>query len=102
MKESAGQKKSIDYLHSLGAWTVKIISANKSGVHDIIACVPMTKEQILKMDQEVIGVFVSLEQKKEEGGVTSPLQDRNMKQIKKAGGLTAIILTVRDIKKLPF
>ena len=36
MKESAVQKKIIDYLHSVGAWTVKTIQCNKAGVPDII------------------------------------------------------------------
>ena len=49
MLESKRQKKVIDYLHSLGAWTVKIISANRNGVPDIIACVPMDKEQVCIM-----------------------------------------------------
>jgi len=38
MLESKRQKKIIDYLHFLGAWTVKVIAANKKGVHDTLAC----------------------------------------------------------------
>jgi len=94
MLESKRQKKVTDHLHSLGAWTVKVIQANKSGVTDIIACVPMTKEQVLKLfdKQDVVGIFVAPEIK-QPGGTTSPLQKRNIKQIKRAGGISASDIT---------
>lgn len=102
MLESKRQKKVIDYLHSLGAWTVKVIQANKNGVTDIIACVPMTKDQVLDLfkDRDVIGIFVAPEIK-QPGGVTSELQKRNIKQIKRAGGISATdIISVDDMKML--
>lgn len=104
MKESDVQKKIIDFYHSLGAWTCKVISGNKAGILDIVACVPMTKEQVLEIfeDQDVIGVFVSPEVKNpNKKGVTSSLQGRNVKQINRAGGLAASnIISVEDAKKL--
>ncbi len=102
MLESKRQKKVIDLLHSLGAWTVKVIQANKSGVPDIIACVPMTKEEVLELfkDRDVIGVFVAPEIK-QPGGVTSALQKRNIKHINRAGGISASDITsVEDMKEL--
>jgi len=102
MLESARQKKIIDYLHSLGAWTVKVIQGNKSGVPDVIACVPMTKDQVLEMfkHQEVIGVFVGAEIKQPKG-TTAPLQSRNIKQINRAGGISfSHITSIEDIKKI--
>jgi len=38
MTEQQLQKKILDYLDSLGAWTVKTISVNKRGVPDILCC----------------------------------------------------------------
>ena len=102
MLESKRQKKVIDYLHSLGAWTVKVIQGNRSGCPDVLACVPMTKEEVLKLfdKQDVIGVFVAPEIK-QPGGVTSALQKRNIKQINRAGGISASDITsVEDMKKL--
>lgn len=102
MLESKRQKKVIDYLHSLGAWTVKVIQANKAGVPDILACVPMTKEDVLELfkDRDVIGVFVAPEIK-QPGGVTSAIQKRNIKQINRAGGISASDITsVEDMKEL--
>ena len=64
MKESKVQKKIIDHLHSLGAWTVKTIKSNKSGVPDILACVPIKITQ--DMVGETIGVFVAPEVKRDE------------------------------------
>lgn len=102
MLESKRQKKITDYLHSLGAWTVKVIQGNKSGCPDIIACVPMTKAQVLKLFeyQAVIGVFVAPEIK-QPGGTTSAIQKRNIKQINRAGGISASDITsVEDMKEL--
>ena len=102
MLESKRQKKVIDYLHSLGAWTVKVLQGNKSGIPDIIACVPMTKEEVLKLfeHQDVIGVFVAPEIK-QPGGVTSAIQKRNIKQINRAGGISASDITsVEDMEEL--
>ena len=104
MKESRGQKKTIDYLVSQGAWTVKVIAANKTGVPDILACLPMTKDEILALDQEVIGVFVAIEQKaedsRERNDRSEALQKRNISLIKKAGGLSGIAKTVRNVKRI--
>lgn len=104
MLEKDIQKKCIDYLHSLGAWTCKIITGNKAGILDVVACVPMNKDEVLRIfeDQDVIGVFVSPEFKNPDGkGVTSSLQGRNVKQVNRAGGLAASnIMGVDDLKKL--
>ncbi len=105
MLESGSQSKILNHLHSkLKAWTVKVISANKKGVPDIIACVPMTKEQVLKLfeTRDTIGVFVAPEIKRPDGkGVTSPHQKRNIKQIKHAGGIASSDITcVEDLERL--
>lgn len=102
MLESKRQKKVIDYLHSLGAWTVKVIQGNKSGIPDILACVPMTKEEVLKLfeTRKYIGIFVAPEIK-QPGGVTSSIQKRNIKQINRAGGISSSNITsVEDMKDL--
>lgn len=100
MKESDIQKKCINYLHSLGAWTVKVIQGNKSGIPDILACVPtvITEDMVGK----TIGVFVAPEIKNPNGkGVTSALQKRNIKQINRAGGKSASdIISVDNLKDL--
>jgi len=100
MLEKDLQKKCIDYLHSKGAYTVKVISANKSGVPDILACVPtvITPDMVGKK----VGVFVGAEIKNPNGkGITSSLQKRNIKQIKQAGGISASdIICLEDLKEL--
>ena len=102
MLESARQKKIINHLHSLGAWTVKVIQGNKSGVPDIVACVPMTKDQVLKHFEtnNTIGVFVGVEVK-QPNGITSNIQKRTIRQIKGVGGIAASDITsVEDLKEL--
>ncbi len=89
MKESKVQKEIIDYLHSIGAWTVKTIQCNKSGVSDILACYD--------------GKFVALEVKRDEGArqnETKPLQKRNIKQINSSGGIAAVVISVDEVRKL--
>lgn len=85
MKESDIQKKIIDYLHSLGAYTVKVIQANKNGVPDILV--------------SLNGKFIGLEVKTEKG-IPSALQLRNIKQIKRTGGIAGIVRSVDDVKNL--
>jgi len=100
MLEKDLQKKCIDYLHNKGAYTVKVISANKSGVPDILACVPViiTDDMVGKK----VGVFVGAEIKNPNGkGVTSSLQKRNIKQIQNSGGLSASdIICLEDLERL--
>ena len=38
MTEAQLQKKILDFLDSIGAWTCKTITTNKRGVPDILAC----------------------------------------------------------------
>ena len=91
MKESDVQKKIIDYLHSVGAWTVKVIKANKNGVPDIIACLD--------------GRFIALEVKRDEAArkksdKEQPLQTRQIKQIIRSGGIAAKVISVDEVKGL--
>ena len=100
MLEKDLQKKCIDYLHNKGAYTVKVISANKSGVPDILACVPtvITEDMVGK----TFGIFVGAEIKNPNGkGITPSLQKRNIKQIKQAGGISASdIICLEDLERL--
>lgn len=89
MKESAVQKKIIDYLHSVGAWTVKTIQCNKAGVPDILCCYK--------------GRFVALEVKRDiyaKMNETSELQQRTIKQIIAAGGVAGVVTCVTEVKDI--
>ena len=66
------QSQVIKYLESIGCYVVKIISANKSGVPDICACLN--------------GKWISIEMKKP-GEKPDSLQLHHLQQIQKAGGL---------------
>ena len=89
MKESAIQKKIIDYLHSVGAWTVKTIQCNKSGVPDILCCYK--------------GKFLAFEVKRDEYAKmneTSELQQRTIKQIIGAEGVACVVISVTEVKDI--
>ena len=71
------QKQILDYLSSLpNTYAVKIISANRSGIPDILACHQ--------------GHFYAFEVKRQ-GGVIAPLQLHNQLLVQQAGGTSLIV-----------
>lgn len=84
MSEQTIQKKILDYLKTRG-WPVKIISCNRNGTPDILACVS--------------GRFVAIEVKSERGRV-SPLQAAQIRAIREAGGIAGVARSVEDAEKI--
>jgi hypothetical protein len=92
------------YLTGLAAWHFRPFMAGygKSGVPDIVACVPITIEA--HMVGMRIGAFVSIEVKRE-GKEPTKLQDARMAEIKDSGGFACWGTAERVIpilKKLPY
>jgi len=85
MSEAQIQKKIIDYLESLGAYTVKVISSNKKGVPDILCC----------YNGKFIGIEVKRPKTKKN---TSALQEYNLKKIKDAGGISLVAWEVDQVR----
>lgn len=82
MLESQIQKRILDYLKRLpDCWVVKVISCNKNGTPDILACVR--------------GRFVALEVKTDTGR-TSAIQDFQLEQIASAGGISAVVRSLDE------
>lgn len=81
MKESTIQKKISDWL-SIQGWCVKVISANKRGCPDILACVD--------------GRFVAIEVKRP-GGVLSEIQKSQLTKIRSNGGIAIVATSVSDV-----
>jgi len=87
MKEQDIQKKILNYLKSEGIYTVKVISASKAGVPDILACIG--------------GKFVGIEVKTPKTSTNvSPLQQYNLEQIHKAGGYSLVAWDLAKVKAL--
>jgi Holliday junction resolvase len=75
--EQAVQKKIINYLESLGAWTVKTIQTNKRGTPDILACLN--------------GQFIAVEVKKKgKLSTVTPIQQHQLTQIQLANGVAIL------------
>jgi len=73
--EQALQKKILNWLDKQGYWTVKVITCNKNGTNDILACSPT-------------GRFISIEVKRE--GLlhtVSKLQQYQIDRINEIGGV---------------
>lgn len=85
MKESEIQKKIIQYLNTIGAYTIKTISTNRNGCPDVICCLN--------------GRFIALEVKTDKG-IVSKLQEHNIKQIKNSGGVAAVVKSVDEVKEI--
>lgn len=84
MTEQKIQKKIIDYLDSLGAYVVKIIKCNRSGVADILVCFK--------------GHFIAFEVKAPKGK-PSPLQLYHQKLVRDSEGHCAIVYSVDEVIK---
>ena len=72
----------IRHLNKLGHYNVKVITASKNGVADVLACIG--------------GRFVALEIK-QPGRKLTPLQEANFKQIKRSGGAAFRIESTADL-----
>ena len=83
MVESKIQAKIIAYINTIG-YCVKVQSASKSGVPDLLCCVD--------------GRFIALEIKRCCGGITSPLQEYNVQLIKNAGGIAHVVSSLEEVK----
>lgn len=85
MEESKIQRKIISYINTIG-YCVKIQSASKSGVPDLLCCVN--------------GRFIALEIKRCCGGITSPLQEYNIQLIQNAGGIAHVVSSLEEVKNI--
>lgn len=77
------QSQIIKYLESIDCYVVKVISANKSGVPDINACLN--------------GRWLSIEVKRP-GFSPEPIQLHHLQQIQKAGGLATWASSLDQVK----
>ena len=76
MSEADLQHNVIEFLRYNNYYAVKVVSANTSGIPDILACIN--------------GVFCGIEVKKEDGKL-SDLQEWNLSQINSCKGSTFVI-----------
>lgn len=83
--EAKLQTKILKRIEKRGAYAIKVISANKNGVHDIIGC--------------HLGMFFSVEVKFG-NNKPSPLQLAHQGLILKAGGLSVIAWDVETVERL--
>jgi hypothetical protein len=87
MKEQDVQKKIINYLESLGAWTVKTISTNKRGTPDVLACLN--------------GRFIAIEVKaKGKMSAVTPIQKYQLDLIDKSGGIAIAADSLEKVKEI--
>lgn len=86
MKEQDIQKKIIDYLEELGAYVVKVVSATKAGVPDLLVCYE--------------GKFIAIEVKTPETrNNVSALQSYNLSKIENTGGYSLVAWSVEMVKE---
>lgn len=87
MKTPEGYEKDdiCKYLLSLKAWWLRTFSAGfgKSGTPDILACIPVTITPA--MVGQTVGMFVSIEVKRE-GKEPTKLQETRIEEIQASGG----------------
>jgi Holliday junction resolvase len=87
MSEQQIQRKIIKWLEAEGHYVVKVISASKAGVPDVLACVR--------------GKFIAIEVKTPGTKTnTSPLQDYNLSKIKDAGGISMVAWELEQVQRM--
>lgn len=80
------QRKIIKWLESEGYYVVKVISASKAGIPDILACVK--------------GYFVSIEVKTPSTKTNvSELQKYNLEKVKECGGYSIVAWSLDQVKE---
>ena len=82
MNEKQIQAQIIKYIQAKGGYVVKVITATKAGVPDIIACI----------DGKFYGIEV-----KDPNGAATPLQLANLEMIRTAGGVGILARSVEDV-----
>jgi len=83
-KEQVYQKKIVKYLEEMGAYVVKVVTATKKGVPDLLVCYK--------------GCFIAIEVKTPlTRSNTTHLQDHNLKKVKSTGGYAVVAVDVEDV-----
>jgi hypothetical protein len=82
MKEQAIQAKVLKFLEAHGFVTCKVITANKAGILDIIACEPTGRYWEIEAKTPV--------------GKASKLQERRVKKVLAAGGVSFVFYGYND------
>ena len=83
------QTEIMKYIKANGGYVVKIIRANETGVHDLLACIN--------------GLFISIECKAEQFAKdpisqASPRQKHHLKLVKEAKGMAMVVATLEQFK----
>jgi len=84
------QRDIIKYLESIGCYVIKTIATNRSGVSDLICCLPLKDKE---------SIFLALEVKKK-GGKVSKLQEVHIRKVKEAGGVAKVVYSLDEVKEL--
>ena len=82
MTEQQLQSRILHYLNAKGAYNVKVITASKAGVPDILCC----------YKGQFIGIEVKVGRNK-----PSALQEYNLKAIEQAGGIGILAYSIEDV-----
>jgi Holliday junction resolvase len=87
MREQTIQRNITKFLEKNGAYVVKVISASKAGVPDILGC--------------YLGSFFAIEVKTPDTKTNvSKLQNYNLEQVKKAGGYSIVAWEISQVNEL--
>ena len=86
LREQNIQTKILKYLNECGYYTVKVVSATKAGVPDILTCVS--------------GKFVAFEVKANATKKPTELQNYNLTAIKNSGGYAYVVYNLEQVKDI--
>lgn len=98
MLENKIQPKIIKGLEKAGCYVVRVVHASKSGKHDLLVCAPTTITA--DMVGQTIGVFCSIDAKREKGGDEGELQRYNCSLVERAGGRAGFARSLDEALKI--
>ena len=100
--ESDVQSRIITFFKFLRAWTFKAMVSSRNGTPDVIACIPITRDEAEKLFKKgkTIGLFVAVEVKdKHKKAQGRKLQEIQLKRIREAGGIALTANSLEMVKE---
>lgn len=86
MSEQTIQKKILDYIKEIGAYAVKTITTNRTGVPDILVC---WRGEFIAIECKDVGKLNRL----------TPLQMHHLSMIERAGGKVLVADSVASVRE---
>ena len=101
--ETDVQSKILTVFKGFKAWAFKTIASSRGGTPDVIACMPVTRDEMISLfnERDTVGLFVAIEVKDSNKPAKGrKLQEVQMRRIREVGGITLVANDPQQVKAL--